>query len=173
MKVLFLDVDGVLNDLEWIKTNAPKPSFQATIDDLTKHLDPNRVVMINDIVTRTGCKIVLSSSTRVDPRMSVVLARAGLKYPIYSSTPVLLWRTSNNGTEYEPTERAEEVVEWLKYNIGVDRYVILDDQDLGWSRTYYKARPLSKYWVQTSFDKDGLTKEHKEKIINLLINNSQ
>lgn len=168
MKILFLDVDGVLNDLEWIKSNAPKPSFTAAIDDLVKHLDPIRVAMINDVVAKTGCKIVLSSSTRVDPRMSVVLARAGLKYPIYSSTPILLWRTSNDGTVYEPIERTEEIVEWLKYNIGVEKYSILDDQDFGWAKFYYKARPLSKYWVQTSFENGGLTETLKEEVIKIL-----
>lgn len=169
MRILFLDVDGVLNDLKWIRTNAPKPSFEATIDDLVKHLDPVRVSMINDIVDRTGCKIVLSSSTRSDPRMGVVLARAGLRYPVYSSTPILLWKTSGDGTSYKEIKRAEEVIEWLKFNHGVEKYVILDDQDFDWSKFYFKARPLSRYWVRTSFSDEGLTSSHKENVIKLFL----
>lgn len=169
MKVLFLDVDGVLNDLEWIKANAPKPSFQATIDDLVQQIDPDRVNRINDIVSRTGCEIVLSSSTRVDPRMSVVLAKAGLKYPIHSATPVLLWRTNIDGTQYEPIKRAEEVLDWLWQANDIEKYVILDDQDFEWASFIFDGSPLSNSWVQTSFTGNGLTEEIKERVINLLL----
>lgn len=175
MKILFLDVDGVLNDLNWIIKNSPAPSFEATIDDLVKHIDPTKVARINEIVDKTDCQIVLSSSTRVDPKMSVVLAKAGLRHQIYSSTPILLWRTNKDGTEFSKIERADEVLCWLENQVALkhfsltDKFAILDDQDHGWSEYYfYGLFPLYDKWVQTSFENGGLGDKEKEKVIALL-----
>jgi len=43
----------------------------------------------------------------------------------------------------------------------------LHDQGFGWTKTHYKARPLSKYWVQTSLTADGPTDELKERVVKL------
>lgn len=169
MKVLFLDVDGVLNDLEWIKTNSPEPSVYASIDELARHIDPARVQMVNDVVEATGAEIVLSSSTRTDPRMSVVLARAGLVSEIYSTTPIPLWKTNVGGSEYIPITRAEEVLTWLSQNKNlIQSFAILDDQNHNWTDFHFNERPLSNSWVQTSFDNGGLTETKKQEVIEML-----
>lgn len=169
MKILFLDIDGVLNDLKWITDNSPKPSLNATIDELVQHVDPIRIQRINEIIAATEAKIVLCSSTRVDPRMSVVLARAGLAHPIHSTTPIPLWKTNINGSQYVEITRAEEVWMWLIENSTlITNFVILDDQDHNWNAFQFGTHLLSERWVQTSFEDGGLTETKKQEVIEML-----
>lgn len=168
MKVLFLDVDGVLNDLAWIEANSPEPSVSASIDDLVRHIDPVRAQRVNEITQATECKIVLCSSTRTDPRMSVVLARSGI-FPIHSVTPIPLWKTNIGGTEYQEIKRAEEVWLWLVENESlVDNFAILDDQNHDWDKFQFGTSFLSEKWIQTSFTNGGLTEVKKQEVIDLL-----
>ena len=55
MKVIFLDVDGVLNTPKFIRRQSSFSSIDPVLVDIVVH-----------IVNKTGCKIVLSSSWRVD-----------------------------------------------------------------------------------------------------------
>jgi hypothetical protein len=100
-KVLFLDVDGVLN-------SSRSRSFLALSKPMLKRLA--------GIVEETGCLIVLSSTWRRDPE-AVSRLRRHLKFRkvgIYDKTKTL------GGI------RGEEIQEWLDRN-GADRYAILDD----------------------------------------------
>lgn len=107
MKVVFLDVDGVLNSKQ------DGNSIRVRTD---LHLR-----LLREIVKVTGAKIVLSSSWRCGPVTAIKnlknrLAEYGLE--IMDSTPVL------SGSSC----RGDEICQWL-YNNGqsVERFVILDD----------------------------------------------
>lgn len=102
MKVLFLDVDGVLNTFK-----------SGGIYTLTR----TKLRLLQQIVEETGCEIVLSSTWRKDTEafkiLNKKLAYRGLK--ISGVTPVL----------YEP--RGLEIASWLNDNPGVTKYAIVDD----------------------------------------------
>jgi hypothetical protein len=52
-KIIFLDIDGVLNNSKWLKENKNNP------------IDPAAVNRINVIMQKTDAKIVISSSWRI------------------------------------------------------------------------------------------------------------
>lgn len=102
MKVLFLDIDGVVNS---IKTTNMRDSIYP--------LDQYMAFLVGRIVLATDCKVVLSSSWRNHPD--------GIKevekhiVPIHDKTP---WAST----------RGEEIQQWLDEHKGEwERYAILDD----------------------------------------------
>lgn len=57
MKILFLDVDGVMNSEETLKK-------QTVRDPHPSGIDPYLALLVNRIIEATGCKVVLSSAWR-------------------------------------------------------------------------------------------------------------
>ncbi len=170
LKFLFLDVDGVLNDVDWGRRNNLVPDLKSTIDDLVRWIDPSKVLLVNEIVDQTGADIILSSSTRSDPRMSVVLARAGLR-PVLAATPLLQWTTNEDGSVYEETTRADEIYDFLfmwAFVDQVEKFVVLDDQEHDWDRLVRCTRiPREQFLVQTD-SRVGITRKNVERAIHLL-----
>lgn len=122
MKVVFLDVDGVLNNFSLIQ----RFGFD--------YIDSGMVGTLGRIVRGSGADIVLSSSWRVDPKdramVSVALGAHGMS--LLGSTPVL------------NTFRSEEISGWLKANPEVERYAILDDDDdagFGMAGSFFQTDP--------------------------------
>ena len=114
MKVLFLDIDGVLN--------TPKMLGRFGID----FIDNILVALVARIVRETDCKIVLSSTWRIDKQDLMLatreLAEQGLI--IYDCTPVI---TRSGGWESGGSvRRHEEIQSWIDQN-PVTRFAILDD----------------------------------------------
>jgi hypothetical protein len=106
MKVLFLDIDGVLNSRAWKPTNL-------------HGVDPNAVKRVQDIVAKSDAKVVLSSTWRLVDELIVELLKAGV--PIYDKTPDLASR------EGGLRPRSEEIEAWLNEHPEVTEYAILDD----------------------------------------------
>lgn len=121
MKVLFLDVDGVLNSAAW---------FAANPDNLFA-LDPDAIARVQHIVAQTGVQIVLSSTWRLLNDAVAALIANGLTF--LDKTPTL---KSNN--------RGEEIGAWLAAH-SVDHFAIVDDDvDAG-------DHGLRPWLVQTTF----------------------
>ena len=107
MKVIFLDIDGVLNSAETMKMGI--------------HLDNKRVVLFNGILKETDAKVVISSSWRIGKTVKEIktyLRLAGL-------------RMSRNIIGFTPTlhtgVRGDDIDSWLRDNKEVTQYVIVDD----------------------------------------------
>ena len=114
MRVLFLDIDGVLN--------TPKMLGRFGMD----FVDNILVALVARIVRETDCKIVLSSTWRIDEKDRMIatreLAEQGLT--IHDCTPVI---TRSGGWESGGwVKRHEEIQDWLNQN-PVERFAILDD----------------------------------------------
>ena len=141
MKVLFLDIDGVLNSENWfayriycVKNNMVNilMNFVDTDDRNIKHkltmLDDRAIANLNRIIEETECKVVLSSSWRSSIESENIFTQnllklKGFKYDFYDVTPRLWFEDFS-------TRRGEEIKFWLdkeseKHEI--ESFVILDD----------------------------------------------
>jgi hypothetical protein len=87
-------------------------------------LDPSTVRWLNNIVEKTKCLVVLSSSWRQTYPLTTVnwmLHMRGFEYTIFAATPKIL------NAEGKAATRAEEIAWWLS-ELGCDpSFVILDD----------------------------------------------
>lgn len=128
MKVLFLDVDGVLNST---------PDYLVRTEHGGFPINMGKIDILKDIIDATGCEIVVSSAWRKSD-LFFHLLKCLPKTPL-DKTPVF-----NSGC------RGEEIKLWLDENKGVESYAILDDD----SDMLPEQLP---YFVQTELDY-GLTK---------------
>lgn len=60
MKVIFLDIDGVLNSNDWYVKTRGIGGYNGG------DVDPKCIELINDLIDATGAKIIMSSSWRSD-----------------------------------------------------------------------------------------------------------
>jgi hypothetical protein len=138
MKVVFLDIDGVLNTSKLIR------SFGGD------HIDPVLTALFARIVKETDSKIVLSSTWRIETRnkllVEAALAQHGLE--LFGSTPVI----KREWPEW--TQRRDEISAWLEGN-EVDKFAIIDD---------FPDAEIEGSFFQTD-EKIGLTAEMAEKVI--------
>lgn len=143
--ILFLDVDGVLNNGNWAMEMYEK-GVRVFRDGLL--YEPS-LRQLRRIVDATGARIVVSSSWRLDPESYACLLDWLEKFgmTVYDETP------STGG------QRGDDITAWLDEHPGNWRYVILDDDDdMGKHR---------RRLVQTRFD-DGLTELDADRCIRML-----
>ena len=147
MKLIFLDVDGVLNSRE---------SFhKAYVDGKARtlyHVDPDMVARLNKITDTTGAKLVLSSVWRYSkwPTVRQVFRKAGMTGKFVGKTP----RTIGND------RRGTDIQRWLDENKKpIESFIIIDDDS--------DMEHLMHRLVHTTNEK-GLEDKHIEKAITLL-----
>lgn len=143
MKVVFLDIDGVLNHSEFLKNIKRSPG--GTISDLDM-IDPKAVALLNKLLDTTKANVVISSTWRIGNtlfHLQQLLSKAGFQFPerIIGATVSL-----TEGV------RGAEINVWLQ-QVPVDKFVILDDDD--------DMDPLMDHLVQTSFEKGLQLKDVK------------
>ena len=137
MKILFLDVDGVLN-----RTGTRERSCHGTYG-----VEPEKVAMVHEIVDKTGCSIVVSSTWRKFEDLYTELLSS---FPqVIGKTPVLP----------RPAIRGDEIAMFID-ELGGDHTIAIldDDRDMG---------RLVNRLVRTRGD-TGLTHELKDQVIELL-----
>jgi hypothetical protein len=105
MKVIFLDIDGVLN---CDKTPNPR-KFPYVVD---KKL----LARFKTLVRRTGAKVVLSSTWRCDPVGLFAARHWGI--PFIDVCP-----------DRPRSPRRREITSWLADHPKVNRFVVIDDED--------------------------------------------
>lgn len=149
MKVIFLDIDGVLN----CQSSKSHCGIFVGIDD-------SKVKRLRKIVDATGSEIVLSSSWRHHWWKGVCNHKDG-KY-INNKLRREQLRILDKTGEDPFNRRPNEIYDWLKDKT-IESFVILDDEDFCWG--YFRDN-----WVQTEFynDNGGLQDEHVEKAIAIL-----
>lgn len=119
MKILFLDIDGVLNSGEYIQSLRYKKRSELGFPDCD--LDPVAIQHLNRLCRVTGAKIVISSTWREFDDCIPALKRNGLKAPIVGKTPNL--QRINRSCS-----RGEEIDSWEGWKLHkLDNYLILDD----------------------------------------------
>lgn len=144
MNVIFLDIDGVLNNAD---TKEFTPSCRVFVD----------CCMINNLKKcseLTNAKIVLSSDWRYnydDPNLNedyllLVDKLKEFKLDIFDVTPII-----NNGRH-----RGTEIKSWLDNHSGVEHFVIIDDR--------YDMDPIKDHLVRTNPNL-GLTHRLIDKVV--------
>lgn len=154
MKILFLDIDGVLNSRAY--------DCRRNWNDKT-NIDETRLPLVKEIVEKTGAEIVLTSTWRrhLDGAMNAcdetgeyvvrTFSKHGLR--IFSKTPDF-----GRGAS-----RRDEVAAWLsEHGKTVETFVILDDCAFGWEE-------LSPFYIHTNpHFGNGLEEEHVIRAIAIL-----
>ena len=153
MKIMFLDIDGVLNSRPY--------DLQRTAEQ--GNIDETRLPLLKQIVDETQALIVLSSSWRkhwekdwsqcdaIGKEINGLFAKYQLQ--IYDKTPRL-----------PDGDRSAEIDLWLAQNGDVNAYVILDDISFGWGE-------LASHLVKTNYRIGrGLEAKHVQKAIDILNN---
>lgn len=151
MKVLFLDIDGVVNNQE---------NFNPVHGRVTYPIDRYCAFLVGKIQIHTDCVVVLSSSWRSHPDGIAEVEKHII--PIYDKTPEIFKSLETpivaRGREWTHSLRGDEINAWLAEHPEVEKYAILDDDS-----DFYDDQPL----FQTTF-KDGLTDEIAQKVIEYL-----
>lgn len=132
MRVLFLDIDGVLNSNFWNNRH------QREISDGTL-IDEEKVKILAQLVRRANATIILHSGWRSwfdselkplrteSQRLVDMLAKEGLS--IEGMTPDLTTEEIRKTKTFSKV-KAEEILLWLKLHDNVAGWVVLDDLDL-------------------------------------------
>lgn len=145
--IVFLDVDGVLNDAQ------PVTKMPTGASEWLQLLDEERVALLNDIVDATGARVVLSSSWRqvhALDEMQELLEAAGFRGELLDATPEIA------------KARGEQIEAWLDdHGAEVERYVALDDS------AFMNPIPNDNK-VKTSGRRGGLTQGERDEAIRKL-----
>ena len=111
MKVIFLDVDGVLNSDEYFDKIK-----NLNIDGIQSEIDVEKIKMLNMAINETGAKIVLTSSwryTRNAQELKKLLSEYGIP---------------TDSTPFIQNKRGLEIKQYLLENPDVENFIIVDDE---------------------------------------------
>lgn len=144
MKILFLDIDGVLNT----------PEFLIKKKD-SKSMDPKAVDILNKITNITKCKLIISSSWR---HLYPTLEENICDFKLYNIQGDIIGRTPSKDFVVR-NQRGKEISSYIRNsNHAIDDFLILDDDsDVG---------KLKNKLILTD-SKTGLLDCHKNKIIEI------
>lgn len=159
MKVIFLDIDGVLIN---------RASFLSPLKVMGVRAapDPACVDRLNRIVRETGAHIVLSSTWRYGLKAvecRELLSDWGVMGKVIGPTPRLMKPKQFSGQVIEVSAtRGAEIAKWLETEgerHGVDSFVILDDDS--------DMDELTRHLILTQFEA-GLTSADADRAIEML-----
>ena len=182
MKIIFLDIDGVLNHQDWYKRRHNTISQEEIASKYPFYeFDPVSVANLNLIIDETGAKVVISSTWRHGRSvedLQGLLNQVGFIGDVIDKTPniwaklnvedsgytvprgcAIDWWLKEKG-DFQRINWSQEVQqEYIEHSI-VKNYVILDDD----SDMLYGQR---EHFIKTS-NSHGLTKELTETAIKVL-----
>ena len=111
MKIIFLDIDGVLNSDEYFDKIK-----NLNINGIENDIDVSKIVLLKKSLDETGAKIVLTSSWRYTKKAQE-LKQLLLSYGIIVDC-----------TPFIDNERGIEIKKWLQEHNDVQDFLILDDE---------------------------------------------
>ncbi len=155
--IIFLDIDGVLNDMDYIEECYKKHHQPMSMDFVP--FDPKclkNLRLIYDWILDNNNEplVVLSSSWRLNERSHYIVNARLAEYGIYVQET----------TPYINQERGKEILDWLEKHDHLDSpFVILDDD--AFDIEIHKE--LKKHFVRTTFQ-HGLIEWKAKQAINIL-----
>lgn len=157
MKVIFLDIDGVLNSEEFLKNNQ------------NEMIDRNNVSILKNVIDKTGAVIVMSSGWKLwfDDNMMPKDGYSKCLHDILCEFDIKLFdKTPDFSTEEIRTKKtfsnvkAKEIIAWLSEHETVDKYAVLDDLNL-------KNEEINSYLVRTNAQV-GITEDDAKCVIDMI-----
>jgi hypothetical protein len=123
MKVIFLDMDGVLNSADylarWRKGEQRKKQIRNKEDRWVEMIDKKAVKLLNEVIEATDAKVVISSTWRIlnsADMMQSYLNKKGFKGEVIGQTPRMPF-----------DQRGDEIKRWLDTHKNIESFVIFDD----------------------------------------------
>lgn len=157
MKIVFLDVDGVLNRLGDMPNNRTTERSKHGFIGMEKRL----CAIVNRIITETGCKIVLSSSWRDGGGEGTREVEEALGIKFFGETPTgFMGFRGAQIQKFILDHSGSERYGWRDKisPIRIEKYAIIDDES-----DMYAFQPLFKTDYRT-----GITDELADEIIKYL-----
>lgn len=160
-KIIFLDLDGVLNHKHYYTTQYDR--IKNSNEWEIKYFDPNSVSILNRIIRETNAKIVFSSLHRFGFKNLSILnekfKKAGIIGEVIAVTPCLPY-----GGPFGD-QRGKEIKAWLIRNPHMStkdgfKYAILDDD------SDMLPEQITQFFCTRGYY--GLTDEIADKVINYL-----
>ena len=157
IKIIFLDIDGVLYTSDYYKSLVL--GNRKYRDKYGFLFDPECIKNFNDIIEETGAKVVISSTWRSAgiEIMKDLFKHRGIKGDIIGLTPI-------STIDDLFFNRGEEIEYWLSRNGLPNKFAVLDDCSLGDGYDQWAG------FIQTKMS-NGITEEIKNKTINYLNDN--
>ncbi len=115
MNVLFLDYDGVVNNIIW---DPEKGRADYSHPFMGKVNNWQAVQWISEFCEKYNYKIVATSTWRLHPNYKECLIAGGLRNGI----EIL-------GCTKRLDDRGEEILNWLEHHPGVEQWLVIDDED--------------------------------------------
>lgn len=156
MRVVFLDIDGVLNSVSWNEMHSIEISNGELIDE-------DKVVLLSKIIKETHAAVVLHSAWRFwfgenflpvrkeAEKLIKLFDKYGIS--IYDKTPDLSDDKIKKTKKFSLV-KAKEIITWLGEHEEVEAFLVLDDLDL-------HNEEVSKYQIRTDSEV-GLTEDDVE-----------
>lgn len=127
MKIIYLDLDGVLNNTEYYQKKDLSSHHKEH-----SHFDIKNISALNKIVKNTDAKVVLSSAWRLIKTVeetNLLFKEVGINAEVISATESLHYKDT-----YELAPRGLEILKWIRdyhrtLKGGLENYVIIDDED--------------------------------------------
>ena len=119
MKIIFLDIDGVL-----VTRNSIKYQYINFPDDPNIGFSKKAVKNLNKLIRLTKAKIVISSTWRLFhsiEELQNIFTQQDIRGKIISTTSV------EKATVEEDIPRGQKIADWLNQHHDVEQYVIIDD----------------------------------------------
>jgi len=157
MKIIFLDIDGVI-----VTRNTLRERY---VDGLRGYCVPKEecVQALNKLTDETNASIVLSSSWRFCGllEMRTIFSLWGISAPLIDFTPDLTRLPSETKSGlYEAVPRGREIQQWLDQQTETINFVIIDDCS--------DMEHLSNHFVHID-SKIGFTENRIEQAIEILL----
>lgn len=154
MKVIFLDIDGVLNSAQYRAEIANK---RLTMPEIEREIDRKPLSILKNIINETGARIVVTSSMRKTTQFK--------DFKEYVSHEGIRIHDVTLDFGDAGMHRGEEIREWIqKHEEELEEYVILDDdtfKDFGEDLMAHLVQP--SMWTTR-----GLEQTHANQAIKLL-----
>ena len=157
-KIIFFDINGVLNSMDYFEQAKDCKGYTG--------INPEKAKLLKEIVDRTGAEIVLSSTWRCLGKR-----KDELEHAMYTYLSDTLHEYGLEIVDHTPCidqDRPKEIKAWLDNQKDKDiRFVSFDDN---YPKHKYDEVGIGDCLMRTSFfEKDGgLRQEHVEKAVEIL-----
>ena len=172
MKIIFLDVEGVLNTKETYQRVYQKHGYMPMMD---LEIDEFRLIYLREIINKTDAKVVLCSSLRhffikKNDKVLPTTLKGKKLYDKFAKYDIELYDI----TPISQGSREEQIKMWLSNKDVIDSFIIIDDNPTEFNeyldRLIQTSTERQNYLLSFMKESVGLCQEHIVQAIEILNN---